>query len=279
MGLQQSCGLSVNGTSAGTASVRGEGPGTANVTATVRGVVSNAVAVTVAGPQSAKGVLEGVLYDADGTTPLDSVYVSGGPVAGSTGSGLRWVTGRQIPLSNIVIPPGGYRFEPDNGRYVLFTVGILGNRYVSTPGDTTDVLAGQTTSMDLFITRGYHLDMLDTDLGTIDAAAGTSIDLVVSYRAWSRDLYPGCVPSIGIGVDENALAVYRFGIPGTYPGMTESDVSIPITVPAEGGTIYATLITTSTGSSIEPGLQQYRDRWSANVQGTTMIPIGALTVN
>jgi hypothetical protein len=270
---------SVSGTSAGTAIVQGEGPGTANVTATVRGVVSNAVSVTVVGPQSAKGVLEGVLYDSDGTTPLDSVYLSGGPVEGSTGSALQGVTGRQIPLSDIVIPPGGYRFETDNGRYVLFSVAVLGSRYVSTPGDTADVFAEQTTHMDLFITRGYHLDMLDTDLGTIEAAAGTSIDLVVSYQVWNRDLCPGCVPSVGIGVDENALAVHRFGIPGVYPGTTETDVSIPITVPAEGGTIYATLITTSTASGIEPGLQQYRDRWSANLQGTTMIPIGVLTVN
>jgi hypothetical protein len=270
---------SVSGSSTGTATVRGESPGTAGITVAAGGVTSNAVEVTVVGPQSAKGVLQGVLYDVDGVTPLDSVHISGGPVAGSQGDALRWRTGRQIPLSDIVIPPGGYRFEATNGRYAVFSVAVLGNRYVSTPGDTADVHAGQTTTMDMNIARGYHLDMLDTDLGTIQSNAGASVVLKVDYRAWSRDMCPGCVPAIGIGVDATALAVYRFGVPGVYPGKTEAEVPIVITAPDQGGTIYATLITVSTGSGIGPGLQQYRYRWAANVQGTTMIPIGTLTVN
>ncbi len=270
---------SVTGSSGGSAMVRGESPGTATITAMSGGVSSNPVTVTVTGLQSAKGILQGVLYDVDGTTPLDSVYLSGGPVQGSQGDALRGRTGRQNPLDPGGIPAGGYRFEATNGRYALFTVAVLGNRYVSTPGDTADVFADQTTTMDMNVADGYHLDMLDTDLGTIQASAGTVINVVVDYRAWNRDMCAGCVPSLGIGVDATALAVYRFGIPGVYPGKSETSVSIPITVPAQGGTIYATLITVSTGAGVEPGLEQYRDRWAANVQATTMIPIGTLVVN
>jgi len=262
------------------ATVTGLSPGTTEISATARGVVSNAVTVTVSpGVQSAKGFLEGVLYDVDGVTPLDSVYLSGGPVEGSQGDALRGRTGRQNPLDPGGIPPGGYRFEATNGRYAMFSVAVLGKRYLTTPGDTADVLAGETTELNLFVADGYGLDMLGTDLGTIQATAGSTVNLTVDYNAWNRDLCPGCVPSLGIGVDSTALNVYRFGVAGVYPGKTETGVSIPITVPDHGGTIYATLITRSTASGIEPGLALYRELWAANLQGTTMIPIGILVVN
>jgi hypothetical protein len=258
-------------------------PGTTQISAATRGRTSNEVTVEVLAPQSADtGILQGVLFDVDGTTPVDSIYLVAGPVAGSTATSvLRTFTGRQDPESGVVIPAGGYRLEGDPGRYAVFTVGVVGDRYMSTRGDSANVFANQTDTLDLFVSRGDHMDMLGTDLGTIQATSGESINLVVDYQAWSYAGCPLCGISLGIGVDSTALAVYIFDqVAGTYPGRQERGASIPITVPAAGGTIYATLITTSTSATnIEPGLKQYRDRWSANVQGTTMIPIGTLSVN
>ena len=141
------------------------------------------------------------------------------------------------------------------------------------------VLSGESTSLDLNVRRGYHLDMLGTDLGEVQAAAGSSVDLVVDYRTWCRDLGPLCSPALAIGVDGTPLAVYRFGQPGAYPGQMAQNLAIPITVPASGGTIYAMLVTTSTATGIQPGLDQYASVWDQNLQATTLIPIGTLTVN
>jgi hypothetical protein len=181
----------------------------------------------------------------------------------------------------VAILPGGYRLEAEPGRYAVFSVGVVGDRYMSTRGDSANVFSDQTTPLDLFATRADYLDMRGTDLGTIQATADTVVNIVVDYQAWSYWRCPLCGISLGIGVDATALTVYVFDqVAGVHPGRTETQVSIPITVPDHSGTIYATLITTSTSATnIEPGLQQYRDRWAANVQGTTMIPIGTLTVN
>ncbi len=233
-------------------------------------------------PPPAMGVLKGVLYDVDGATPVDSISLVAGPVAGSTGTSvLRTRTGRQDPESGVAILPGGYRLEAEPGRYAVFSVGVVGDRYMSTRGDSANVFSDQTTPLDLFATRADYLDMRGTDLGTIQATADTVVNIVVDYQAWSYWRCPLCGISLGIGVDATALTVYVFDqVAGVHPGRTETQVSIPITVPDHSGTIYATLITTSTSATnIEPGLQQYRDRWAANVQGTTMIPIGTLTVN
>lgn len=256
------------------------GEGTTLISATTRGVTSNEEVVNVAEvAQQAKGILSGVVRDVDGTTPLDSVYISGGPVEGSPGTAaLRWVSGREIEADPDLISAGGYWFEADVGRYAMFSNAVLGNRWVSTPGDTADVVANLTTPLDLYVNRGYGLDMLDTDV-TITSPAGDLDTLQISYRAWNRDLCPGCVPSIAFGVDGTALAVYRFGIPGIYPGKSEQGILIPITVPAQGGTIYAMLVTTSTAGGPEPGLQQYRDVWAANLQALKFVPIGTLVVN
>jgi hypothetical protein len=269
------------GTTGPTATVTAVAPGTATLTVSTRGVTSNAVEVTVVGLEPLPGVIRGILYDADDATPLDSVFLTMGMVDAQPGSTVyRATTGRQLGGDPLPIPSGGYRIAVDDaGRYAVFGVGVLGSRWVSTPGDTAYVFPGDTTDLDLNIKRGYHLDMLGTDLGTITATAGSTIDLVVDYQAWNRDLCPGCVPALAVGVDGDALNVYRFEIPGIYPGRTERGVAIPVTVPDHGGGIYAMLVTVSTGAGIEPGLQQYEARWAANLQATTMIRIGKLSVN
>jgi len=252
-----------------------EGTATISVREPSQPAIEGTATVTVL---PAKGVIRGILYDVDDVTPLDSIYLTMGPVAGSTGCAAKGRTGRQNTGDPVPVPAGGYRFEVDPGQCALFSVGVLGSRWIQTPGDTAFVLSGQTTIRDLSVKRGYHLDMLGTDVN-VAGAAGSQINLVVSYRAWNRDLCPGCVPSLGIGVDGTPLAVYRFGIPGVYPGKTEQSVSIPITVPAQGGTLYAMLVTTSTGASIQPGLDQYASVWANNLQGSTFIRIGTLVVN
>lgn len=264
------------------ATVTAVSAGTIQISATTRGVTSNPVTVNVGELQTGLGVLEGVLYDVDGATPVDSIYLVAGPVAGSSATSvLRTFTGRQDG-SGVVIPPGGYRFEAEPGRYAVFSVGVVGKRYLNTRGDSANVFANQTDTLNLFASRADFLDMRNTDLGTKQATEGDTITLEgLEFQAWSYAACPLCGISLGIGVDSTALAVHVFDqVAGTYPGRTETNVSIPITVPGHGGTIYATLITTSTSASnIAPGLKQYRDRWAANVQGTTMIPIGTLVVN
>ena len=270
--------VSISGTGA-TVAVTAVSAGTADLTATARDLTSNVVTLTVSPSTLPPGVMEGVLYDLDDVTPLDSIYLSMGPVAGSPGIRVGGRTGRQIPGDPVPVPAGGYRFTVDAGRYAIFSVGVLDNRWLSTPGDTADVVSADTTTLDLYVKRGYGLDMKQTDLGTITASAGASVDLVVDYQAWSRDLCPACTPSLAIGVDGTALTVYRFGTPGVYPGTAEQNVVIPVTIPSSGGTFYAMLVTVSTGADIQPGLDQYTDRWNAGLQASTLIPIGALVVN
>jgi hypothetical protein len=271
---------SVSGTGS-QATVTAVSAGTTLISASTRGVPSNEVTVNVGELQTGLGVLEGVLYDVDGTTPVDSIYLVAGPVAGSSATTvLRTFTGRQDG-SGVVIPPGGYRLDAEPGRYAVFSVGVVGKRYMNTRGDSANVFANQTDTLNLFASRADYLDMRNTDLGTQQASEGAMITLTgIEFQAWSYVSCPLCGISLGIGVDSTALAVHVFDqVAGTYPGRSET-VSIPITVPDHGGTIYATLITTSTSeANKEPGLQQYRDRWTANVQGTTMIPIGTLVVN
>ncbi|HSG09119.1 MAG TPA: Ig-like domain-containing protein, partial [Longimicrobiales bacterium] len=267
-------------TGSNTATVTGLAPGTTTLRATAGTKESGPVTLTVAQPGPEPGIIYGVLYDVDGTTALDSVNLTMGLVNAPAGSTTyRTRTGRQAPGP---VPAGGYRFETDAGVYAAFTVGVLGSRWVSTPGDTAGVLAGDSTRLDLNVKRGYHLDMLGTTLGSLQASPGSSLDLVVDYRTWCRDGGALCSTALAIGVDAAPLAVYRFGQPGIHPGQSEQGLTVPITVPATGGTIYAMLVTASTADAnggIQAGLDQYASVWAGNLQATMLIPIGTLTVN
>lgn len=220
--------------------------------------------------ESPRTGIEGVLYDTNGSTPLAGLHYSLGPVTGSTGTGANGTTDAQ----------GRWGAEVGPGRYAVFAVGIDGgSRYVTTPGDTADVVEGKVTHVDLNIRRGYYLEIMNTGQN-VAGSAGSSLSLTLNVRAWNRDLCPGCVPAIVVGVAETPLAVYRFKTltPGVYPGVTET-ASIPITVPASGGTLYAMLFSGSTGAGPQPGLDGYADVWSRNVSTTTLIPFGQLQVN
>jgi hypothetical protein len=268
-------------TSGGAATVTAVGPGTATILASARTQTSAPVTLTVTDAPPVPGILQGVLYDVDGVTPLDSVYLSMRMVNAPAGSPTyRTWTG---PQGEETVPAGGFAFEVNPAPWAVFTVGVVGKRYLTTPGDTAVVTAGQTTHLDLNVRRGYHLDMRDTDLGTLTAGPGEAIDLVVDFTTWCRDGGAACATSLALGVDDVPLAVYRFDPPGAYAtgGRTETGVTIPVTAPASGGTLYAFLVTTSTSEAsggVQKGLDQYATMWAQGLEGTTMIPLGTLTV-
>jgi hypothetical protein len=268
-------------TSGGPATVTAMGPGTATIQASARTQTSAPVTVTVTEGPPQTGFIQGVLYDVDGVTPLNDVYLTMRMVNAPAGSPTyRAWTG---PQGEETVPAGGFAFEVNPAPWAVFTVGVVGKRYLTTPGDTAVVTSGQTTQLDLNVRRGYHLDMLNTDLGTITASAGAQVELVVDFTTWCRDGGASCASSLALGVDDTPLTVYRFDPPGAHAtgGRTENGVSLTVTVPASGGTIYAFLVTTSTDEAsggVQKGLDLYSSMWANGLEGTTMIPLGTLTV-
>lgn len=233
------------------------------------------VTVTVA---SARAVIYGTLFDTDGTTPVNDIVLSLGVTAGYTGTRANGRTGQQNQTDPTPVAAGGFRFTVDPAQYALFSVGVQGLRWISTPGDTALVQAGEQRKLDLFVKDGYHLDLTGTNIGSVQGTPGTTMNLTIRFQVWNRDMCPGCSPAIAIGVDGNALAVHRFGIVGIFPGQSGT-VSIPITVPTTGGTIYAMHVSASTAAGIQPGLDQYTNTWNANLASTRFIPIGTLAVS
>jgi hypothetical protein len=257
----------------------GESPVTVTVVET--GEVATGPNFEVVSAAPPLGVIHGIYYDTAGVTPVDSVFLTMGPVAGFPGTGARGRTGRQNMGDPDPVPAGGYRFEVEAGRYAMFATGVVGSRWFSTltPGDTADVVAGDTTELNLSAKRGYHLDMLQTDL-TVTASAGATIDLVIHYHTWNPNTCQACAPAIAIGVDSTALNAYRLGAPGVYPGKTEQNVAIEVTVPNHPGTIWVTLATVSTApDDVQPALDFYTNRWNLNLQASQMIAIGTLQLN
>ena len=86
---------------------------------------------------------------------------------------------------------------------------------------------------------------------------------------------------LGIGSQlGTALKAYRPGAAGVYPGKTEQNVTIQVTVPDHPGTFWVTLATVSTSdSNIKPALDFYTNRWDLSLQTSQMIPIVTLVLN
>lgn len=213
------------------------------------------------------GTLQGTIFDVDGSTAVDALFVSVG-YSGATGA------------NDVSDAQGAYEVSVNAGRYAVFSAGVRGFRYLSTPGDTTDVLQGEITTLDLHVTRGYGLHMVSGDLGMVHALQGDVVSLALDFQLWNRDLCPGCVPSVAIGVDGHALSVFRLGAPaGVYPGTTKTDATVQFTAPSDGGSLYAFLVATSTAADIQPGLDLYEEVWSRGPVEGYFIPIGTLVID
>lgn len=218
---------------------------------------------------SAPGIsrLEGTILDTDSLTPVPDLVVN--ISRGGTGV-ARDTTDAQG------------RFEAEDlsaGEYAVSSVGLNGFRWLSTPGDTVDVPAADTTVVELTVRSGYGLDITSGSLGTVTASAGQDVTLDVDFRIWNRDLCPGCEPSIAIGVDGDALDVHRLGGPaGVYPGTTGT-ATFSFQAPGQGGTLYASIILASTAGGIQPGLDLYEQLWSGGNYTLYFIDVGTFQVN
>jgi uncharacterized repeat protein (TIGR02543 family) len=220
--------------------------------------------LTVTELQPGTGILQGTILDTDGATGIEGLVVRwGGPTAGNA------LTDGQ----------GGYSALVEAGAYTMFAQGVNGLRYLATTTYNPVVNGGEVTVQDGAVTDGYHLSITGGE-GDRTAGAGETLTITLDYTAWNRMGCPLCAPSITLGVDGTALAVYKLGSPGEFPGKSEAGVEFSVTVPSQGGTLYVMLTAVSTATSIQPALDLYEDTYAnEGLRQEFFIPIGTLTVN
>ncbi len=216
-------------------------------------------------PPPPETALRGVLFDTNGTTPLEGIsYAIAEVGVGLVASGTTDAEGR-------------YGAEVAPGRYAVVAVGVKDARYLGTPGDTADVVQNQTTTRNLNVRTGYHLEILNINQD-VQASAGANVAVTLQFRVWNRDMCPGCNPSVAIGVDGTPLAVARFSVPGTHPGTTYTEVlNFPGARPGRHPERDA--VRGSTAVSVQPALDAYAAATTNGQSGIRYVPFGQLQVN
>lgn len=249
------------------ATVTGLGLGNVTVTARVSAVGQGAagtadVEVRPAAPSPA--LIEGHVLADDGSGLPDMVVRASRT---SDNVGFRGTTNAQ-GYYLIDVSPGG--------QLNVSGQGIHGRAFSNTEGDLVLATAGQTVSQNLSITKGYHLEVTSGLLG-VQAAAGSTFQVQVSYHAWNRSGAPGATTHIVVGVEASSIDVHRIGIAGPYSAQTvdaTGSATLTLVAPSTPGSygLYAMLGNTVTGVE---SISIYTQRFP---NAELFIPIGTLIV-